>query len=69
MASPWPGGTSSSDLNDILSFAAEMLTGASPDAAWRQRLLASLGPKATSDPDTVRAGVALVLASPVVHMA
>ncbi len=57
------------DLDDVLTFVAELLTGAAPDAAWRKRLRAALGPQANLDPDTVRAGIALVVASPEVQMA
>jgi uncharacterized protein (DUF1800 family) len=57
------------DLDDVLTFAAELLTGAPPDAAWRRRLRAALGPEAKRDPDTVRAAIALVAASPEVQMA
>jgi uncharacterized protein (DUF1800 family) len=57
------------DLEDILTFSAELLTGSPSDAAWRKRLLAAMGPKAKMDPATVRAGIALVLASPEVQLA
>jgi hypothetical protein len=57
------------DLEDVLTFFAELLTGRPPDPAWRQRLLAALGPKAKSEPETLRAGLALVVASPEVQMA
>jgi uncharacterized protein (DUF1800 family) len=57
------------DLEDVLTFCAELLTGRPPEAAWRKRLLAALGPKAKVEPDTVRAGLALVAASPEVQMA
>jgi uncharacterized protein (DUF1800 family) len=57
------------DLDDLLTFVAELLTGASPDAGWRKRLVAALGPKARLEPGTVRAGIALVMASPEVQMA
>jgi uncharacterized protein (DUF1800 family) len=57
------------DLEDVLTFCAELLTGAPPDASWRKRLLAALGPKATMEPDTVRIAVALIMASPEVQMA
>ncbi len=57
------------DLEDILTFVTELLTGAPPDAAWCKRLLAALGPKAKLEPDTVRAGIALIVASPEVQMA
>jgi uncharacterized protein (DUF1800 family) len=57
------------DLDDVLAFAAEVLTGAPPDAAWRKRLLAALGPGAKLGPGAARAGIALVAASPEVQMA
>jgi hypothetical protein len=57
------------DLEAVLTFCAELLTGAAPDAAWRKRLLAALGPRAKVEPDTIRAGIALVVASPEVQMA
>jgi uncharacterized protein (DUF1800 family) len=57
------------DLEDILTFCAELLTGGRPDAAWRKRLLAALGPGAKRERDTVRAGIALVVASPEVQLA
>jgi len=57
------------DLEDVLTFCAELLTGSPPDPAWRKRLLAALDPKATLEPDTVRAGLALIVASPEVQMA
>jgi hypothetical protein len=57
------------DLGDMLTFAAELLTGASPERAWRPRLLDALGSKAKVDADTTRAAIALVVASPEVQMA
>jgi uncharacterized protein (DUF1800 family) len=57
------------DLDDVLTFYAELLTGAPPQAAWRKRLLAALGAKAKVEPDTVRTAVALVAASPEVQLA
>jgi uncharacterized protein (DUF1800 family) len=56
------------DLEDALTFYTELLTG-SPTDAWRKRILTALDPKAKREPDTVRAGVALVAASPEVQMA
>jgi hypothetical protein len=56
------------DLEDVLAFYAELLTGSPPDPAWRKRLLAGLGPTAKREPDTVRAGIALVVASPEVQL-
>jgi YHS domain-containing protein len=57
------------DLEDVFTFCTELLTGAPPDTAWRKRLLRTLGPKAKLDPETVRAGIALIIASPEVQMA
>jgi hypothetical protein len=57
------------DLDDLLAFAAELLTGAPPDAVWHKRLRTVLGAKAKLEPATVRAGIALVVASPEVQMA
>jgi uncharacterized protein (DUF1800 family) len=57
------------DLDDLLRFAAELLTGAPPSATWHKRLLGALGAGAKREPDTVRAGIALVAASPEVQMA
>jgi uncharacterized protein (DUF1800 family) len=57
------------DLEDVVTFYAELLTGSPSDAAWRKRLLAALGSGAKRTPDTVRAGIALVVASPEVQMA
>jgi uncharacterized protein (DUF1800 family) len=57
------------DLEDVLALCAELLTGTSLDASWRKRLLSALGPRANLAPATVRAGVALVVASPEVQMA
>jgi uncharacterized protein (DUF1800 family) len=57
------------DLEDVLAFAAELLTGAPPGAAWRKRLRTALGPRAKLGPDAARAGIALVAASPEVQLA
>ncbi len=57
------------DLEEIVTFVAELLTGAPPDAAWRKRLMTALGPKAKREPEAARAGIALVIASPEVQMA
>jgi len=56
------------DLEDIIAFAAELVIGAPPDAGWIKRLLTALGPKAKRQPDTARAAVALVAASPEVQL-
>jgi uncharacterized protein (DUF1800 family) len=52
------------DLDAVLTFYGELLLGTSPAPAWRERLLASLGPRATAAPETLRRTVALTLASP-----
>jgi uncharacterized protein (DUF1800 family) len=57
------------DLEDIVTFCTELLTGSPPDPAWRERLLTALGPKAKLEPATVRTGIALVVASPEVQLA
>ncbi len=59
----------SGDLDDVLSFYAELLTGAPPAPAWRKRLLTALGARAKPEPDTVRAGIALLVASPEMQLA
>ena len=57
------------DLDDLLTFAAELLTGAPPGTAWRRRLGSALGRNVKLGPATARAGIALVAASPEVQMA
>jgi hypothetical protein len=57
------------DLDGVLGFYAELLTGAPPERVWRKRLLGALGPKASLEPKTVNAGVALMVASPEVQLA
>jgi uncharacterized protein (DUF1800 family) len=57
------------DLDDILAFCAELLIGSPPDPAWRKQLQKALGPQPRLEPDTVRAVIALVLASPEVQLA
>jgi uncharacterized protein (DUF1800 family) len=57
------------DLEQILMFCGELLTGAPPGPAWRKRLLSTLGARAKLDPDTVRTGMALLAASPEVQLA
>jgi uncharacterized protein (DUF1800 family) len=56
--------TGADDLDVVLAFFGRVLTGAEPDAAWRQRLLAGLGPEARAEPAAVRRLVAWLLASP-----
>src|SRR5262249_28504992 len=45
------------DLEDLLSFYAELLTGSSPDS-WRKRLQAALGPRAGLNARTAAAALA-----------
>ncbi len=56
------------DLESLIAFASELLTGAAPEAAARDRLLTALGRGPgggpSADPETARRAVALVLASP-----
>jgi hypothetical protein len=56
------------DLDDILAFCAELLTGASLDDAWSKRLRSALGPKAILDDKTARVAIALMAASPEVQL-
>ncbi len=56
------------DLDDVLAFCAELLTGAPPDAAWAKRLRATLGAKADLDAKRIAAAVALTVASPEVQL-
>ncbi len=48
----------------IVTFYAELLLGGVPDAAWRERILAALGPGPAADDRTARRVAALVLTSP-----
>jgi uncharacterized protein (DUF1800 family) len=57
------------DLDAALTFYAELLTGRPPAPGWKDRLRTDLGPKAAMDGDTVRAAVALMVASPEVQLA
>jgi uncharacterized protein (DUF1800 family) len=57
------------DLHELLTFGAELLTGAPTEEAWHKRLFAALGPKAQLEPRTVRAAISLLVASPEVQMA
>jgi uncharacterized protein (DUF1800 family) len=56
------------DLDDVLSFYAELLTGRPPEPAWRRRLLAALGPAARR-PDAAAVAVALIAAAPEAQLA
>src|SRR5262249_12158245 len=57
------------DLDAVLTFYAELLTGRPPAPGWKKRLRTDLGPRAATDGDTVRAAVALMVASPEVQLA
>jgi uncharacterized protein (DUF1800 family) len=57
------------DLDDMLAFTTEILTGSPPNAAWQKRLLVDLGRQARLAPATARAAIALIAASPEVQMA
>jgi uncharacterized protein (DUF1800 family) len=57
------------DLDAALTFYAELLTGGPPAPGWKKRLRTALGPKAALEGDTVRAAVALMVASPEVQLA
>jgi uncharacterized protein (DUF1800 family) len=52
------------DLESVITFAAELLVGAPPDRAWRERLLAALDGRKGAEPEAARTAVALILASP-----
>jgi uncharacterized protein (DUF1800 family) len=57
------------DLDDLMTFYAELLTGAPPELAWRKRLQNALGPKAERNPDCVSCAIALMVASPEMQLA
>jgi uncharacterized protein (DUF1800 family) len=56
------------DLDDLIAFFAELLTGAPPPTGWKDRLRAALGPGAGLDAHSAGAAVALVVASPEVQL-
>lgn len=57
------------DLEEVLAFVVELLTGSEPDSAWRKRLLACLGAKPKLEQETVRSLIALIVASPETQLA
>ncbi|HEV3447112.1 MAG TPA: DUF1800 family protein, partial [Gemmataceae bacterium] len=57
------------DLQDLLTFYAELFTGMSPEPAWRERLITALGPTADRNPQSAARAVALLMASPEVQLA
>jgi hypothetical protein len=56
-------------FDEVLDFYGELLQGARPDGAWRERLTGALTPKAAPDDETARHAVALMLASPEMQLA
>jgi hypothetical protein len=52
------------DLPAVIGFYADLLLGRLPGDAWRDRVIAALGPKARVEPQSARTVLALVLASP-----
>jgi hypothetical protein len=52
------------DLDDFLAFAGELLLGAAPTSAGRERLVKALAPRRGADDETARRAVAVILASP-----
>jgi hypothetical protein len=57
------------DLDDLILFVVELLTGEAPAPEWKQRLRAALGARAILNADTACAVVALIIASPEVQLA
>jgi uncharacterized protein (DUF1800 family) len=57
------------DLDALLTFYAELLTGSPLDPAWHKRLRTALGPAAGLEANTVRAAVALIAAAPETQLA
>jgi uncharacterized protein (DUF1800 family) len=56
-------------LDDLFDFFGELLCGAAPGPAWRDRLSATLGAKRMLTAETARRAVALMLASPEMQLA
>jgi uncharacterized protein (DUF1800 family) len=57
------------DLETAVCFHSEILLGNPPAPAWRERLLAALGPKLSPTAPTLRRAVQLILASPDAQLA
>jgi uncharacterized protein (DUF1800 family) len=57
------------DLDDLLNFFGELLCGAAPGSAWRDRVSAGLGPKPALTAESARRATALMLASPEMQLA
>ena len=52
------------DLEAVVGFFADLVLGHQPGPAWRDNLLAALGPNAKAEAKSVRRVVTLILASP-----
>ena len=52
------------DVDAMIGFFTKLLLGIEPSAAWRDRLVAALGPAEDAKPETIRKAVALILAMP-----
>jgi uncharacterized protein (DUF1800 family) len=57
------------DLESVIPFAAELMVGSPPDAAWIGRLRKALGGKPVAAAPTARQAVALLFASPEAQLA
>jgi hypothetical protein len=57
------------DLEAAVAFYVELFIGKPPAPAWREQLLAALGPKPALEPKTLRRAVQLILASPDAQLA
>jgi hypothetical protein len=56
-------------LEEWVTFYAQLLLGATPNAAWRERLVKAVRPRPVLDAETARRAVGLLLASPEAQMA
>jgi uncharacterized protein (DUF1800 family) len=57
------------DIGAVIEFYCKLLQGSESVPAWRDRVLASVGPKATVSPELARRVVILILASPEAQLA
>jgi uncharacterized protein (DUF1800 family) len=58
-----------SSLDDLIDFFGELLRGAGPEPAWRERVLVALGPTPVLTAETARHATALMLGSPEMQLA
>ena len=56
-------------LDDLIDFFGELLSGATPGPAWRERVASALGSKAALTSKAARRAAALILASPEIQLA